>query len=177
MVEIRGVLCGIDGSRGCSSLLNGCIAACRPSEAATHGTAVLRPLPRLSHARARMASAVTAAYGVAACTRRQVSLETYVRAPSEPASTPAKEPAIVGVLCGAGAALCWAAGFVAVRRGLDAGLTPADIAVHRFAWVGLALLPFMLRRGVSPGGLRDLGGVGWVHGLIVFVLAGPIQAV
>jgi drug/metabolite transporter (DMT)-like permease len=78
----------------------------------------------------------------------------------------------IGVLCGAGAALFWAAGFVVIPRGLAAGLSPADIAFHRFVWAGAVLLPVLLRDG-----LRDLGGVGWGRGLVVFVLAGPIQAI
>jgi drug/metabolite transporter (DMT)-like permease len=78
----------------------------------------------------------------------------------------------VGVLCGAGAALFWAAGFVAIPRGLAAGLSPADIAFHRFVWAGLVFLPLMFRDGMG-----DLGGVGWGRGLVVFVLAGPIQAI
>jgi drug/metabolite transporter (DMT)-like permease len=78
----------------------------------------------------------------------------------------------VGVLCGVGAALFWAAGFVAIPRGLAAGLSPADIAFHRFVWTGLILLPMILRDGVG-----DLGGVGWGRGLLVFLLAGPIQSV
>jgi drug/metabolite transporter (DMT)-like permease len=76
------------------------------------------------------------------------------------------------VLCGAGAALFWAAGFVAIPRGLAAGLSPADIAFHRFVWTGLVLLPLVLRDG-----LVDLGGIGWGRGLVVFLLAGPFQAV
>ena len=83
------------------------------------------------------------------------------------------EPGItVGVLCGVGAALFWAAGFVAIPRGLAAGLSPADIAFHRFVWTGLVLLPIVVRDG-----LGDLGGVGWGRGLVVFLLAGPFQAV
>ena len=76
------------------------------------------------------------------------------------------------LLCGAGAALFWAAGFVAIPRGLAAGLSPADIAFHRFVWTGLVLLPLVVRDG-----LGDLGGIGWGRGLIVFLLAGPFQAV
>lgn len=91
----------------------------------------------------------------------------------KPASSRSIEPGLtVGLLCGAGAALFWAAGFVAIPRGLAAGLSPADIAFHRFVWTGLVLLPVVVRDG-----LRDLGGIGWGRGLLVFLLAGPIQAV
>ncbi|MPZ38666.1 MAG: EamA family transporter [Rhizobiales bacterium] len=94
-------------------------------------------------------------------------------AATNPPSSRSIEPGLTtGLLCGAGAALFWAAGFVAIPRGLAAGLSPADIAFHRFVWTGLVLLPVMLRDG--PG---DLGGVGWGRGLVVFLLAGPIQAV
>jgi drug/metabolite transporter (DMT)-like permease len=51
-------------------------------------------------------------------------------------------------------------------------LSPADIAFHRFVWTGLVLLPLVLRDG-----LGDLGGVGWGRGLVVFLLAGPFQAI
>jgi drug/metabolite transporter (DMT)-like permease len=95
-----------------------------------------------------------------------------VRAPSLSAASIAKEPAtVVGVLCGVGAALCWAIGFVAVRHGLEAGMQPADIALHRFAWAGLALIPAFIRNGV-----KDVGGIGWGRALAIFILAGPVQA-
>jgi drug/metabolite transporter (DMT)-like permease len=77
-----------------------------------------------------------------------------------------------GILCGFGAALFWAAGFVVIPRGLAAGLSPADIAFHRFVWAGLVFLPLIWRDG-----LGNLGGIGWGRGLIVFMLAGPIQAI
>lgn len=91
----------------------------------------------------------------------------------KPPSSRSIEPGLtVGIVCGAGAALFWAAGFVAIPRGLAAGLSPSDIAFHRFVWTGLVLLPVVLRDRVG-----DLGGIGWGRGLLVFLLAGPFQAV
>jgi drug/metabolite transporter (DMT)-like permease len=78
-------------------------------------------------------------------------------------------PRVVGALCGATAAACWAAGFVAARHGVLVGLAPPDLAFHRFVWSGLFLLPTM-------GRLHDLGGVGWGRGLVMLLLAGPTQA-
>ncbi len=73
----------------------------------------------------------------------------------------------IGVLCGAGAALCWAAGFVAARHGIDIGFTPADITFHRCFWAGLLLLPLAWR-----GGLRDLNGIGWGRGIVLTFFGG-----
>jgi drug/metabolite transporter (DMT)-like permease len=95
-----------------------------------------------------------------------------VSAPNPPSSRSIEPGLTAGVLCGAGAALFWAAGFVTIPRGLAAGLSPADIAFHRFVWMGLVLLPVILRDG-----LGDLGGIGWGRGLVVFLLAGPFQAI
>lgn len=78
-------------------------------------------------------------------------------------------PVLTGILCGLGAALCWAAGFVAARHGIDAGLTPVDITVHRYAWAGLVLLPLVLRDGIW-----NLNGIGWRRGLLLAVLGGPV---
>jgi drug/metabolite transporter (DMT)-like permease len=80
-------------------------------------------------------------------------------------------PTVVGILCGAGAAASWAAGFVAARHGVLIGLAPADIALHRFVWAGLLLLPIVWRAG-----LADFASIGWGHALTIFVLAGPIQS-
>ena len=80
-------------------------------------------------------------------------------------------PLVVGIMCGAGAAACWGAGFVAARHGVLNGLAPPDIAFHRFVWAGLFLLPTMWQSG-----LRDLGGIGWGRGLLIALLAGPTQA-
>jgi drug/metabolite transporter (DMT)-like permease len=59
----------------------------------------------------------------------------------------------LGLLCGTGAAFFWALGFVAARQGIEAGLSPFVIALDRFVWPGLALLPV-----VAADGFRDLGG-------------------
>lgn len=78
----------------------------------------------------------------------------------------------VGVLCGAAASICWAAGFVAAKHGIAVGLAPTDLAFHRFVWSGLLMLPILLRAGFV-----DLGGLGWSHGLVILALAGPLQAI
>ena len=62
----------------------------------------------------------------------------------------------------------WAFGFVAARHGIDAGLTPLDLTVHRFVWAGIVLLPLVLRDGIS-----DLNGIGWRRGIILTILGGP----
>jgi drug/metabolite transporter (DMT)-like permease len=74
----------------------------------------------------------------------------------------------VGITCGVVASLCWAAGFVGVRHGLNAGLSPADLTIHRYLWSGLLFAPFVVRRGI-----RDLSGIGWGHGLLLALLGGP----
>ena len=74
---------------------------------------------------------------------------------------------MAGVLCGAGAALFWAAGFVAARHGIAAGFSPVDIAFHRFAWAGLVCLPLLARNG-----LRDLDGVSWTRAILLTLAGG-----
>jgi drug/metabolite transporter (DMT)-like permease len=71
----------------------------------------------------------------------------------------------------AGAALCWAAGFVAAKHGISIGFAPADLALHRFLCSGLLLMPMVLRDGIG-----NLGGIGWGRGFILSVLSGPPQA-
>jgi drug/metabolite transporter (DMT)-like permease len=78
---------------------------------------------------------------------------------------------VLGVVCGTAAAFCWAAGFVAARHGILAGLAPADIALHRFAWAGLVLLP-----GALANGFAEVGAIGWGRALALTVVAGPLQA-
>jgi len=76
-----------------------------------------------------------------------------------------------GVLCGIGAALCWAAGFVSARHGVAVGMSPIVIALYRFVWSGLLLIPVVAR-----GGVGNLGGVGWGRGSVLALLGGLPQA-
>jgi drug/metabolite transporter (DMT)-like permease len=78
---------------------------------------------------------------------------------------------VTGILCGTAAAFGWGAGFVAAKHGVNVGFSPADLAMHRFLWTGLLLLPATMRTGLS-----DLGGIGWGRGLLITMLSGPPQA-
>jgi len=60
-----------------------------------------------------------------------------------------------GIACGAGAAVFWAAGFVAARHGIDIGFSPADLTFHRCFWAGVFLLPLAMRDGFAD--IRHLG--------------------
>src|SRR5262245_5855772 len=83
------------------------------------------------------------------------------------ASTAAPKPPsmLLGVACGAGAALCWAVGFVAARHGIDIGFTPAELALHRFVWSGFAFLPLIF--AWSWAEFR------WERGIVLTFFGGP----
>ena len=81
-------------------------------------------------------------------------------------------PTAVGVICGIVASVFWATGFAGVRYGLNIGFSPADIAVHRYLWSGLALLPVVVRAGIA-----DLNGIGWARGILLTLLGGPTFAI
>ncbi|HEU5016997.1 MAG TPA: DMT family transporter [Pseudolabrys sp.] len=76
--------------------------------------------------------------------------------------------ALIGALCGTGASLGWAAGFVAAKHGVTIGFSPADLAFHRYFWSGLLLIPLAYQEGI-----RDFGGIGWGRGFLMSILAGP----
>lgn len=78
---------------------------------------------------------------------------------------------LIGTLCGIGAALGWATGFVVAKYGVSIGFHPSELAFHRYFWSGLFLMPIALRAGVI-----QLGGVGWGRGLALAFLSGPTQA-
>jgi drug/metabolite transporter (DMT)-like permease len=83
------------------------------------------------------------------------------------APPPVKHATAWGVVCGAGAALFWAVGFVAARQGVTAGLSPLVIALHRFVWPGLVLLPF-----AAANGFADLRDIGWWRGAALALSGG-----
>jgi drug/metabolite transporter (DMT)-like permease len=87
-------------------------------------------------------------------------------------AAPRSSGIVIGVLCGTGAALGWAAGFVVAKHGIAIGFSPADLAFHRFFWSGLLLMPLALRDGFA-----NIGGIGWGRGLLMSVLSGPPQAI
>jgi drug/metabolite transporter (DMT)-like permease len=92
------------------------------------------------------------------------------RSPKQPSlSASAPSTTVIGVACGAGAALCWAAGFVAAQHGIRIGLSPADIIFHRYIWAGIGLFPLIARAG-----LRDFGGIGWTRSIALTVFGGPM---
>jgi drug/metabolite transporter (DMT)-like permease len=78
-----------------------------------------------------------------------------------------KSATVRGLLCGGGAALCWAIGFVAARQGVTVGMSPLAIALHRFIWPGLVLFPLLARDGFG-----DLGGIGWRRGIVLTLVGG-----
>src|SRR5437763_2799806 len=79
----------------------------------------------------------------------------------------ARYPTAWGVACGAGAALFWALGFVAARQGVTSGLSPVVMALHRFAWPGLALLPL-----VAKNNFADLRVMGLTRATVLAVFGG-----
>jgi drug/metabolite transporter (DMT)-like permease len=79
----------------------------------------------------------------------------------------AKHSTALGVTCGAGAALFWALGFVAARQGVTSGLSPLVIALHRFVWPGLALLPL-----VAKNNFADLRVIGFPRAAALAVFGG-----
>ena len=78
-----------------------------------------------------------------------------------------KHPTALGVVCGAGAALCWAAGFVAARHGILIGMSPLVLALHRYVWAGLVLIPV-----AAIGDFGDLGRVGLWRAVAITLFGG-----
>jgi drug/metabolite transporter (DMT)-like permease len=62
----------------------------------------------------------------------------------------------------------FSAHFVAGRHGALAGLTSRDLVALRYVLPGLIFVPLLLRWG----GVRNLGGVGWMRGVTLTLLGG-----
>ena len=93
--------------------------------------------------------------------------------PDPAAAKPTLSTLALGLACGISTVLCWAAGLVAAKHGVDSGLGPADVAFHRNVWIGLILLPVLALRGE----LVDLGGTGWARGAALTLFGGAPFAV
>ncbi len=87
--------------------------------------------------------------------------------PDSAARLTIKHPTAWGIACGAAAAFCWALGFVAARHGILAGVSPLVLALHRYIWAGLALIPVLAAEGIG-----DLGGMGWKRGIVITLFGG-----
>lgn len=74
-----------------------------------------------------------------------------------------------GFLWGAIAALIWGGFFAWSSVGTSAGFDAADLAFLRYGTAGAVMLPWLLRRDI-----RSLGGVGWLRGAALALLAGPL---
>ncbi|WP_225770038.1 DMT family transporter [Inquilinus sp. Marseille-Q2685] len=74
-----------------------------------------------------------------------------------------------GFIWGAIAALIWGGFFAYSRLGIDAGFNAADLAFLRYGTAGALMLPWLLRSDI-----RSLGGVGWLRGASLALLAGPL---
>lgn len=82
-----------------------------------------------------------------------------------------RQQALLGIFYGALAAAGWAAGLVAARHGVKAGLSPADLVLFRFSLFGLLLLPYVFRSGI-----RAPGGISWGRALALAMTGGLITA-
>lgn len=85
-------------------------------------------------------------------------------------SFPAKRnPVVMGTLAGLLAVGIWASYIAFAASGVAHGLHPEDFVFLRFTVAGLIMLPWLTRKG-----LADLGGVGWLRGAMLALVAGPL---
>lgn len=78
-------------------------------------------------------------------------------------------PAVRGAAWGIVAVTIWGIYLAFARANVSAGVLAADLAFVRYTVAGLIMLPWLLRH--SP---RTLGGIGWPHGIVLSLLAGPL---
>ena len=82
---------------------------------------------------------------------------------------PMLSPALRGTVWGLAAVTIWGVYLAFARANVSAGVTPSDLAFVRYAVAGAIMLPWLLRH--SPG---TLAGIGWRHGVVLSLLAGPL---
>ena len=87
---------------------------------------------------------------------------------NSPAATASATPLWAGVAWGLLAAAIWASYSVLARLAVKSGLSPGDLTLLRFAPGALLMAPLVWRWG-----WRDLAGIGWRHGIVLALLAGP----
>ena len=63
--------------------------------------------------------------------------------------------------------LLFAGQFIVSRHGVLEGMTPYDITALRFGVAGIVAVPLLVRWGIG-----DLGGIGWMRGIVLTVVAG-----
>jgi drug/metabolite transporter (DMT)-like permease len=78
-------------------------------------------------------------------------------------------PALRGTVWGLAAVTIWGVYLAFARANVSAGVMPSDLAFVRYAVAGAIMLPWLLRH--SPG---TLAGIGWRHGVVLSLLAGPL---
>jgi drug/metabolite transporter (DMT)-like permease len=93
----------------------------------------------------------------------------YRRAMTAPPATRPPSAAMTGLAWGLLAAAIWSIYTVLARLGIKSGLSPMDLSLLRFTPGALVMLPFVWRWG-----WRDLAGIGWVRGVALAALSGPI---
>ncbi|PTM52290.1 drug/metabolite transporter (DMT)-like permease [Phreatobacter oligotrophus] len=92
---------------------------------------------------------------------------TRPMAETRPAA-PASRDALMGLACGAGAALIWGIQAVVSRRSVGDGLGPVDVTLLRFLTAAAVLIPFGLMR-LKP---FPVGRLGWKRSLVLTLFAG-----
>jgi drug/metabolite transporter (DMT)-like permease len=118
-----------------------------------------------SHAGLRSTTAAMALRRPASYRGRMMDDHTRAESAAKPALRPGL---LIGILCGAGAAFCWAVGLAGAKHGISAGLTPADLTLHRYAWLGPIFALFVFKDGFARP-----GGISWGQGLGITAFAGP----
>src|SRR5690606_33932943 len=56
----------------------------------------------------------------------------------------------------------------AAKHGVAVGLSPADLTLHRYVWLGPVFAWFIFRSGFAQP-----AGIGWPRGLALMLFAGP----